>query len=166
MVTDYDFESTHPGSNPDWGSICYKTSITEQGLPEPSSLQGSKLGTRAENIKAVTGACKLIDGCCLALCLATHSVVSTIAYIYIYASEMKSIQLHDSNVNILEYSNHEFITGKQLQCRYYETALQILHHFAVIFVAEARHVTVGVPCKVFLQSSKHQGTSSLYFTMN
>ena len=28
------------------------------------------------NIKAVTGACKLIDGCSLALCLATDSVVS------------------------------------------------------------------------------------------
>ena len=28
------------------------------------------------NIKAVTGACKLIDGCSFALCLATVSVVS------------------------------------------------------------------------------------------
>ena len=28
------------------------------------------------NIKAVTGACKLIDGCSLALCSATVSVVS------------------------------------------------------------------------------------------
>ena len=28
------------------------------------------------NIKAVTGACKLIDGCSLALCSATFSVVS------------------------------------------------------------------------------------------
>ena len=28
------------------------------------------------NIKAVTGACKLIDGCSLALCLTTVSVVS------------------------------------------------------------------------------------------
>ena len=46
------------------------------------------------NIKAVTGACKLIDGCSLALCSATGSVVSA----GIYATEMKSIQLHDSIV--------------------------------------------------------------------
>ena len=39
------------------------------------------------NIKAVTGACKLIDGCSLELCSATPSVA--------YATEMKSIQLHD-----------------------------------------------------------------------
>ena len=38
------------------------------------------------NIKAVTGACKLIDGCSLALCLAIVSV----------ATEIKSIQLHGS----------------------------------------------------------------------
>ena len=43
------------------------------------------------NIKAVTGACTLIDGCSLALCLTTVSVVSAA-----FATEMKSIQLHDS----------------------------------------------------------------------
>ena len=29
-----------------------------------------------QNMKAVTGACKLIDGCSLALCLATVSVIN------------------------------------------------------------------------------------------
>ena len=43
------------------------------------------------NIKAETGACKLIDGCSLMLCSATDSVLS-------YATEIKSIQLHDSIV--------------------------------------------------------------------
>ena len=47
VVTAYDFESALPGSNPEWGPIYYKASITVQGLPEPSSLQGSTLGTRA-----------------------------------------------------------------------------------------------------------------------
>ena len=44
------------------------------------------------NIKAVTGACMLIDGCSLALCSAKVSVVMA------YATDIKSIQLHDSIV--------------------------------------------------------------------
>ena len=73
VVIAYDSESGRPGSNPEWGTIYYEASITAQGLPEPSSLRGSTLGTRA----AVTGACKLIDGCSLVLCSATGSVVSS-----------------------------------------------------------------------------------------
>ena len=72
VVTAYDSESGRPGSNPEWGLIYHEASITAQGLLEPSSLRGSTLGTRV----AVTGACKLIDGCSLALCSATVSVVS------------------------------------------------------------------------------------------
>ena len=51
VVTAYDFESGHPDSNPEWGLICYKASITAQGLPEPSSLRGSTLGTRSAEHK-------------------------------------------------------------------------------------------------------------------
>ena len=47
VVTAYDFEFGLPGSNPEWGPIYYEASITAQGLPEPSSLWGSTLGTRA-----------------------------------------------------------------------------------------------------------------------
>ena len=36
VVTAYDFESGRRGSNPEWGLIYYKASITAQGLPEPS----------------------------------------------------------------------------------------------------------------------------------
>ena len=50
VVTAY-FESGRPGSNPEWGPINYKASITAQGLPEPSSLWGSTLGTRAAEHK-------------------------------------------------------------------------------------------------------------------
>ena len=39
------------GSNPEWGLIYYEASITAQGLPEPSSLRGSTLGTRAAEHK-------------------------------------------------------------------------------------------------------------------
>ena len=77
VVTAYDFESGRPGSNPEWGPIYYKASITAQGLPEPSSLRGSTSVPDQLNIKAVTGACKLIDGCSLELCLATPSVASS-----------------------------------------------------------------------------------------
>ena len=46
--------------------------------PEPSSLRGSTLGTRAAEHKClVTGACKLIDGCSLELCSTAPSVVSS-----------------------------------------------------------------------------------------
>ena len=47
VVTAHDSESGRPGSNPEWGLIYYEASITAQGLPEPSSLRGSTLGTRA-----------------------------------------------------------------------------------------------------------------------
>ena len=47
VVTAYDSESGNAGSNPEWGQIYYKASITAQGLPEPSSLRGRTLGTRA-----------------------------------------------------------------------------------------------------------------------
>ena len=51
VVTAYDFESAFPGSNPEWGPIYYKASITTQGLPEPLSLRGSTLSTRATEHK-------------------------------------------------------------------------------------------------------------------
>ena len=51
VVTPYDFEFGHPGSNPEWGPIYYKTLITAHGVPEPSSILGSTLGTRAAEHK-------------------------------------------------------------------------------------------------------------------
>ena len=46
-------------------------------------------------MKTVTGACKLIDGCSLALCSATVQW-----YQLTYATEIKSIQLHDSIIGL------------------------------------------------------------------
>ena len=75
VVTAYDFESGRPGSNPEWGLIYYLASITAQGLPEPSSLRDNTLGIPEQlNMKAVAGACKLID--CPELCSFRVSVVS------------------------------------------------------------------------------------------
>ena len=51
VVTAFDFDSGCPGSNPECGLIYYKALITAQGLPEPSSLRGSTLGTRAAEHK-------------------------------------------------------------------------------------------------------------------
>ena len=51
VVTAYYSESGRPGSNPEWGLIYYEASITAHGLPEPSSLWGSTLGTRAAEHK-------------------------------------------------------------------------------------------------------------------
>ena len=47
VVTAHDSKSGRPGSNPEWGLIYYEATITAQGLPEPSSLRVSTLGTRA-----------------------------------------------------------------------------------------------------------------------
>ena len=47
VVTAYDSESDHLGLNPEKGLIYYEASITAPCLPEPSSLRGSTLGTRA-----------------------------------------------------------------------------------------------------------------------
>ena len=88
VVTAYDFESGRPGSNPKWGLIRYKASITAQGLPEPSSFRGITLIPEQLNIKAVTGACKLTGGCSVWPHLQWHHLA--------YATEIKSIQLHDS----------------------------------------------------------------------
>ena len=51
VATAYDSESGRPGSNPEWGPMYYETSITAQGLPEPSSCRGSTLSTRAAEHK-------------------------------------------------------------------------------------------------------------------
>ena len=67
-----------PGSSPEWVPIFYEARSTAQGLPEPSSsLRGSTSVPEQLNIKAITGACKLIDGCSLELCSATPSVESS-----------------------------------------------------------------------------------------
>ena len=76
VVTAYDSESGRPGSNPEWGLIYYEASITAQGISEPSSPGVVHWVPEQLNTKAVTGACKLIDGCSLALCSAAVSVVS------------------------------------------------------------------------------------------
>ena len=51
------------------------------------------------NMMAVTGTCKLIDGCSLALCSATVLMVSA----GIYATKIKSNPLHDSIVMALPW---------------------------------------------------------------
>ena len=62
VVTACNFESVPPGFESWVGEIYYKASVTVQSLPEPSSLRGSTLGTRA----AVNwGICELIYGCSL-----------------------------------------------------------------------------------------------------
>ena len=83
VVTAYDSESGRPGSNPEWGLIYYEAPITAQGLPEPSSLWGSTLGTRAAEHKGCNWACKLTDGCSLKR-----------PHLLAYATEIKSTQLH------------------------------------------------------------------------
>ena len=58
-------KSSRLGLNPEWGLIYYEAPITAQGLPEPSSLRGSTLCTRAAKHKGCNWAWKLTDGCSL-----------------------------------------------------------------------------------------------------
>ena len=44
-----------PGSSPEWVPIFYEARSTAHGLPEPSSLRDSTLGTSPVNIKTVIG---------------------------------------------------------------------------------------------------------------
>ena len=78
VVTAYDSESGRTGSNPEWGLISYEASIAAVHRAYPSLHPSGVVHWVPEqlNMKAVTGACKLIDGCSLALCSATLSVVS------------------------------------------------------------------------------------------
>ena len=62
--------------------------------------------TEQLNIKAITGASKLIDSSSLALFSATVSVVS----VGIYATEIKSIQLHDFVVMASPYDGISYVT--------------------------------------------------------
>ena len=45
VVTTLDCDPEVPGSSPEWVPIFYEARSTAQGLPEPSSLRGSTLGT-------------------------------------------------------------------------------------------------------------------------
>ena len=90
VVTAYDSESDRPGSNPEWGLIYYEAPITAQGLPEPSSLRGSSLSTRAAEHKGCNWACKLNDGCSLKSCVWPHLLA--------YATEIRSTQLHSATL--------------------------------------------------------------------
>ena len=94
MVTAYDSESGRPGSKPEWGLIYYEASITAQGLPEPSSLRGSTLGTRAAEHKGCNWGMQ-VDWWLQPCAVFNHSF-NQLAY----ATEMKSIQLHDSIVRL------------------------------------------------------------------
>ena len=86
MVTAYDYESCRPGSNLERETIYYEALITALGLPEPSSLRGSTLSTRAAKHKGCSWACKLNDGCILkAVLIRSHLQWYHLAY----ATEIK-----------------------------------------------------------------------------
>ena len=92
MVNAYDFESSCPGSNPAWGQ--YTIRLRSLHRAHPGLLHSGVVHWVPEqlNIKAVNGACKLIDGCSLEL----FSAMPALQWHRLaYATEIKSIQLHD-----------------------------------------------------------------------
>ena len=94
VVTAKDLESSRPGSNPEWRPIYYEASITA-GLTraaEPSFLRGSTLGTRAAEYKGCNWSMQ-IDWWLQPRAVFGHTFSGIIWH---YATEIKSIQLHDS----------------------------------------------------------------------
>ena len=103
--------------------------ITAQGLPEPSSLRGSALGTRAAEHKGCNWACKLADGCSLKSCARPHLLAYateksqlncmqrlcdwvkgcsiTVSYIHIYIYTLRThFSLRIFTLSILLYSQY------------------------------------------------------------
>ena len=75
VVTAYDSESGRPSSNPEWGQYTMRLRSLHRAYPSLHPFGVVHWVPEQLNIKAVTEACKLIDGCSLVLCLATPSVV-------------------------------------------------------------------------------------------
>ena len=92
VVTTHDSESGCLGSNPEWGLIYYEASITAQGLPEPSSLLGSTLGTRAAEHKGCNWGMQVdwwLQPCAAGIC--HRNKVNSTAWLYRKAQPKDSI---------------------------------------------------------------------------
>ena len=77
VITAYDFESGRPGSNSELGPIYYiRLRSLHRAYPSLHPFEVVHWAPEQLNKKAVTGACKLIDGCSPELCSATPSVAS------------------------------------------------------------------------------------------
>ena len=77
VVTACDFESGRPSSNPEWGQYTVRIRSLHWAYPSLHPFGVMHWVPEHLNIKAVTGACKLIDGCSLELCSAIPSVASS-----------------------------------------------------------------------------------------
>ena len=76
MVTNSHYESSHHDSSPEWVPIGldHYTRLTRAFIRGRTSVRSVP---EQLYIKAVTGACTLINGCSLELCSATHSMASS-----------------------------------------------------------------------------------------
>ena len=77
VVTAYDFEPGHPGSNPEWGQYTMRLRSLHRAYPSLHPSGVIHWVPEQLNMKAVTEAYKLIDSCSLELCSATPSVASS-----------------------------------------------------------------------------------------
>ena len=130
------------------GLIYYKASITAQGLPDLHSSGVVHWVPEQLNIKAVAGACKLIDGYSLALCSATVSVVlagichenkvNSIARLYQKTQpRIVSITLHYIT---LHYITLHYITLHYITLHYITLHYITLHHITLHRIS-SHHIT-------------------------
>ena len=80
VVTAHDFESCRLASNPDWGQYSVRLRSLHGVYPSFHPSEVVDWVTEQLNIKAVTGACKLIDGCSIKSCVRPHLQLHLLAY--------------------------------------------------------------------------------------
>ena len=116
-VTAYDFESGRLGSNPEWGQYTIRLRSLQRAYPSLHPFGVVHWVSEQLNIKAVTGACKLIDGC---RAVFGHNFCGIISSGI--AKEIKSIQLHDSILMALPWDSISYIhTHTYIQLGQYST---------------------------------------------
>ena len=148
VVTAYDSESGRPGSNPEWGgNITMRLRSLHRAYPRLHSSGVVHWVQEQLNIKAVTEACKLIDGCSLALCSATGSVVSSgichinkvnsIAWLY------RDGPFHKIVSFTLHYITLHYITLHYITLHYI-TLHHITSHHITSHHITSHHITLGI----------------------
>ena len=142
VITANDFESDgRPGSNPEWGQIYYEASIIEHRA-YPSLHPSGVVHWMPEqlNMKAVTGHASWLVVAALR-CVRPHFQWSHLSY----ATEIKSIRLHDSIVmasplDSISYSTLHYITLHYITLHYITLHYITLHYITLHYIT-LHHIT-------------------------
>ena len=167
VVTAFDSESGRPGSNPEWGQYTMRLRSLHRAHPSLHPSGVVHWVPEQLNIKAVTGACKLIDDCSRALCSATVSVVSagicyrnkvnSTAWLYRDGPSHKivSLTLHNITYTYIKKKQSDQHSSQDIVCsgggggRYYDviSELEIILTPDVLYLALFNSNTLDIHSK-------------------